>query len=458
MRNSIKKWVCIVLAILVLAGSTAYAMPQPEEEREIYQNNDFIYEVLNSNTITIHFYTGETHSIQVPAHIDGIPVREIGPYAFYETQVKDVIIAEGITTIGDEAFYNCALETLQLPSTLEAVGVGAFRYCKNLRSVLIPAGASLGEYMFYGCTSLSDIALPSDAQVIKEGMFAYCTNLKNIRLPDHTSQVDPYAFYGSGLTALEVTSYLNYIGDMAFARCRDLASISAVSDADIITFVMTDAFEGCGVQFPDEWNSNKTPTEPIVPSTPGYTQTDPTEEPGANTPQHTIPNAPIEPTPDFTMAPPYCTEPITEAPETQAPTASPTMAPSVDSTEPTTIPEPATSDEAPTEDSFITSGGFYIGGTDGFLLYEDECALNARDAIANNKKELLELAWNVRTWGDVNDDNSVNIKDATAIQKYCAGIALSVFNYKNADVNTDGKVNVKDATTIQKSVAGLIKI
>ena len=467
MRNSIKKWVCIALAVLMLASSTAYAAPQQTDERQLYQNDEYIYEVLDNNTITILFYTGEDDIIQVPASIDGIPVKEIGSHAFYETQVKDVTVSEGITFIGSEAFYNCALETLRLPSTLKYAGTGAFRYCKSLRSVLIPPKAKLGDYMFYGCTSLSDVILPSDAQVIKEGMFAYCTSLKSIDFPEHVSQVDSYAFYGSGLTSLEFTNYLNYIGDMAFAQCRDLTSISSTSDAGLRTYVMKDAFKGSGVQFPDEWNSNKLPTVPVTPTAPGYTQTDPTEETTVgtsnDTPQYTTPQAPFEPTPDFTIAPTVCTEPITEAPETQAPvtqapTESPTIAPTVDSTEPPTIPDSATSDEIITDDSFVTSYGFYIGDAQGFHLYEDECALSARDAIANNKKELLELAWNVRTQGDVNDDNAVNVKDATAIQKYCAGISQSVFIYKNADVNTDGKVNVKDATAVQKSIAGLVKI
>ncbi len=475
MRNSIKKWVCIALAMLVLAGSTVYAVPQPKEEREIYQKNDFIYEVLQNQTLSIHFYTGDDLMVEVPRSIDGMPVRKIESYAFYGTQVKDVIIAEGVTDIGAESFYNCALESLQLPSTLEDVGMGAFRYCKDLRSVQIPAGAELGEYMFYGCTSLCEISLPSDAKEIAKGMFAYCTSLKNIKLPQNLQEIGAYAFYGGGLTSLEVTSSLNYISEKAFANCTGLASITAKEGESIYAYVWEDAFDGCAMQFPVEWNSNKVPDEPIVPPNPGYTETDPTEPSSDLGISSTEPSAPqppfVEPSTDSPTAEPTlpayppdetepCTVPPTTAsPSTQPPTATPTAAPTTASpTQPSATAGETTSDEAPSDDDFIIRDGFYIGGTEGFLDFEQECALSAKDVVANNKKELLELAWNVRTRGDVNSDNTVNVKDATAIQKYCAGMQTSAFVYKNADVNTDGKVNVKDATTVQKFVAGLVSI
>lgn len=59
--------------------------------------------------------------------------------------------------------------------------------------------------------------------------------------------------------------------------------------------------------------------------------------------------------------------------------------------------------------------------------------------------------------GDVNRDGSVNIKDATLIQKYVARMAtFDDAQLKLADANKDGYVSVKDATQIQKLVAKLI--
>ena len=59
--------------------------------------------------------------------------------------------------------------------------------------------------------------------------------------------------------------------------------------------------------------------------------------------------------------------------------------------------------------------------------------------------------------GDVTLDGTVNVKDATAIQKHVASlITLSEDALAVADYNNDSSINVKDATTIQKFIAGLI--
>lgn len=57
-------------------------------------------------------------------------------------------------------------------------------------------------------------------------------------------------------------------------------------------------------------------------------------------------------------------------------------------------------------------------------------------------------------FGDVNGDQKVTVADATALQKYLAGIAVTV-DLENADINNDGKITIADATYIQKLIAGI---
>ena len=58
--------------------------------------------------------------------------------------------------------------------------------------------------------------------------------------------------------------------------------------------------------------------------------------------------------------------------------------------------------------------------------------------------------------GDVNNDGKLNIRDATAIQKYLAKmLTASEINLLAADYNLDSRINIKDATEIQKTIAGL---
>lgn len=59
--------------------------------------------------------------------------------------------------------------------------------------------------------------------------------------------------------------------------------------------------------------------------------------------------------------------------------------------------------------------------------------------------------------GDANLDGSFNVKDATTVQKYVAGLIISDrFEQSLMDFDKDGSINVKDATAMQKKIAGLI--
>ena len=59
--------------------------------------------------------------------------------------------------------------------------------------------------------------------------------------------------------------------------------------------------------------------------------------------------------------------------------------------------------------------------------------------------------------GDVNSDGEINIKDATAIQSYLAGLTnLTDFEKTAADIDGNGEINVVDATTLQKKLANII--
>ena len=76
--------------------------------------------------------------------------------------------------------------------------------------------------------------------------------------------------------------------------------------------------------------------------------------------------------------------------------------------------------------------------------------------IAPLEKIAVLLGLEINTLGDVNNDGTINITDATEIMKYSAElIGENEINLKYADVNDDGIVNVLDATEIQKSLAGI---
>lgn len=117
----------------------------------------------------------------------------------------------------------------------------------------------------------------------------------------------------------------------------------------------------------------------------------------------------------------------------------------------------------------IPRGGYYFIAVDNYLVRISACSPASADFLNRISVEYTDIYVPVKIkdnadWfdktiekgyviGDVNSDNKLNIKDATALQKYCA--KLSSVDKLVADFNGDLDINVKDATDIQKKLAGL---
>ena len=75
------------------------------------------------------------------------------------TLVTDLVIPDGVTTIGDRAFYNCeSLTSVIIPNSVTSIGYEAFYYCRSLTSATIGNSVtSIGERAFIGCSRLTSI-------------------------------------------------------------------------------------------------------------------------------------------------------------------------------------------------------------------------------------------------------------------------------------------------------------
>ena len=208
------------------------------EEPAVYRNKDYIFEVTDTNEISILYYIGTENTVTVPAEICGLPVKSIEKWAFFGTDVQKVTVSEGVTVIKEEAFYNCqSLENVTLPSTLESTGTAIFRFCQNLKNVTFAGTDSspeLGEYLFYACNTLESVNIPSEVTSIPKGMFAYCQSLNNLTLPEKTEEISDYAFYNSGLETITLPGTLNSIGERAFADCTTLDEINNLNENAVI--------------------------------------------------------------------------------------------------------------------------------------------------------------------------------------------------------------------------------
>lgn len=130
------------------------------------------------------------------------------PYcAFQNTAIESIIIPNTITVLEEGAFYQCGkLKHISLPDSVDVIGQAAFADCTSLTEIQMPTNmSSIGESAFSGCTSLIECIIPEGVTSIEEKLFHGCVNLKSLSLPSTLTSLSG-AFYNCGkLTRLNLT-------------------------------------------------------------------------------------------------------------------------------------------------------------------------------------------------------------------------------------------------------------
>ncbi len=189
----------------------------------------------------IWFESGTSNPLYLAHHLfmDGkeitkldIPdgVTEIGQYAFYNCSgLTSVNIPDSVTLIGYRAFYDCSgLTSATIGSGVTEIEEYAFRGCSGLTSVTIPDSVTeIGWYAFRDCSGLTSVKIPDSVTEIENGVFRGCSGLLSITIPDSVTEICDSAFLGcSGLTSIEIPDSVTEIGNNAFSGCSGLTSVT----------------------------------------------------------------------------------------------------------------------------------------------------------------------------------------------------------------------------------------
>lgn len=158
----------------------------------------------------------------------------IGEMAFYDCEkIVSVAIPGSVTRIGDYAFAECTgMEMLSL-GNVQSVGECAFFNCKSLRAVRLPDTLeSIGDRGFYRCESLNTIKIPASINKLGSSAFGYCDMLVSAEICASVKAIPDLLFYGcSRLAVVTISGTAERIGDLAFMGCNSLRSFFANGSA-----------------------------------------------------------------------------------------------------------------------------------------------------------------------------------------------------------------------------------
>ena len=114
-----------------------------------------------------------------------------------DKNIKTAVIPDGVTTIGDKAFWCSSLTSIHIPDSVTSIEKGAFNWCNSLTSIHIPDSVTtIGDRAFFCCRSLTSIHIPDSVTTIGEGAFSSCRSLTSINIPDSVTTIGDGAFGG----------------------------------------------------------------------------------------------------------------------------------------------------------------------------------------------------------------------------------------------------------------------
>lgn len=152
------------------------------------------------------FYSSQAlTTVKLPKNLESIP-----EYTFNMClSLESIEIPESVTTIGQYAFWNCGIKSIDLSKC-------------NLTTI--------GKYTFESCDALEEVKLPDNLTQLVDSMFYDCTSLSSINWPTSLTTIGVLSFHNTGFETLTIPETVTIIKRSAFNSCKKLKTIKVLGN------------------------------------------------------------------------------------------------------------------------------------------------------------------------------------------------------------------------------------
>ena len=180
----------------------------------------------------------------------GEEVEHIPAYLCYNlTSLKNLVIGNSVTTIGNSAFSDCTgLTTVTWNARnvqdFQSTGGRPFSNCKNLTEFVFGEEVEhIPDYLCYKLTTLKNLVIGNSVTSIGEWAFHRCTSLTEVTIPNSVTTIGGLAFYScTGLQKVTIGNSVKSIGSNAFSSCT---SLTAITIPNSVTSIGDETFYNC---------------------------------------------------------------------------------------------------------------------------------------------------------------------------------------------------------------------
>lgn len=245
-----KQCLSILLVVLMLCTSVPLVFSATVDSGTCGENVTWTLD--DTGTLTISG-TGEMEDYSAPWC----------PWYEKRETINKIVINEGVTRVGDEAFRSCEnLRSLFIPKSIRSIGSQAFFGCKDFDVYItdMKAWCQMDSHYDLGYTKLfwnnalvKNLILPNDTTTIADRAFSGYELLESVTIPNSVTSIGADAFWGTGLTSVTIPN--GSIGESAFSYCSDLTNVFIGSG---VTNIASSAFSGCAALSTISVNANNT--------------------------------------------------------------------------------------------------------------------------------------------------------------------------------------------------------